>query len=98
MDDNEVNPDYLTLVLNSKTVQMQAERNAGGSIIKHWKLSEIEDVIIPILDKDIQNKISDKVRKSFGFRKESQILLGRAISLVEIAVERGEKAALKLYE
>lgn len=98
LDDNEVNPDYLTLVLNSKAVQMQAERNAGGSIIQHWKPSEIEDVIIPILDKDIQNKISDKVRKSFGFRKESQMLLGRAITLVEIAIEQGEEAALKLYE
>ncbi|GFI23162.1 hypothetical protein IMSAGC011_01947 [Lachnospiraceae bacterium] len=98
LDDNEVNPDYLTLVLNSKAVQMQAERNAGGSIIQHWKPSEIEDVIIPILNKDIQNKISDKVRKSFRFRKESQILLGRAITIVEIAIEQGEEAALKLYE
>ena len=77
---------------------MQAERNAGGSIIQHWKPSEIEDVIIPIVDKDIQNKISDKVRQSFGFRKESQILLGRAIILVEIAIEQGEEAALKLYK
>lgn len=98
LDENEVNPDYLTLVLNSKSVQMQAERNAGGSIIQHWKPSEIADVIIPILDKEIQNKISDKVRKSFGFRKESQILLNRAITIVEIAIEQGEETALKLYE
>lgn len=97
LDDNEVNPDYLTLVLNSKAVQMQAERNAGGSIIQHWKPSEIEDVIIPILDTDIQNKVSDKVRKSFILRKESQILLGRAITLVETAIEQGEDVALKLY-
>ncbi len=98
LDDNEVNPDYLTLVLNSKAVQMQAERNAGGSIIQHWKPSEIENVIIPILDKDIQNKISDKVRKSFGFRKESKRLLSQAITLVEIAIEQGEETALKLYK
>lgn len=98
LNDNEVNPDYLTLVLNSKAVQMQAERNAGGSIIQHWKPPEIADVIIPILDKDIQIKIADKVRKSFGFRKESQILLGRATTCLEIAIEQGEETALKMCE
>ena len=33
MKDNAVLPDYLTLVLNSKLVRLQAERSAGGSII-----------------------------------------------------------------
>ena len=33
----KVIPQYLTLVLNSKLVQMQAERDAGGSIILHWR-------------------------------------------------------------
>lgn len=42
-------PDYLTLVLNSIVVKLQAGRDAGGSIIQHWKPSEIEHVIIPIL-------------------------------------------------
>jgi len=34
-DETKVLPDYLTLVLNSNFVQLQAERDAGGSIIKH---------------------------------------------------------------
>ena len=33
----EVLPDYLTLVLNSSIVQMQAERDTNGAIIQHWK-------------------------------------------------------------
>lgn len=37
-------PDYLTLVLNSLIVKMQAERDVGGSIIQYWKPSEIEYV------------------------------------------------------
>lgn len=40
--DKEVLPDYLTLVINSVVVKLQAERDAGGSIIQHWKPSEIE--------------------------------------------------------
>lgn len=97
LEENEINPDYLTVLLNSKTVQMQTERNTGGSVIQHWKPSEIADVIIPILDKDIQDKIADKARKSFEFRKESQILLSRAIELVETSIEQGEDVALKSY-
>lgn len=34
-DTEQVLPDYLTLALNSKLVRMQAERDAGGSIILH---------------------------------------------------------------
>lgn len=44
--DKEVLPDYLTLIINSIVVKLQAERDAGGSIIQHWNPSEIEEVII----------------------------------------------------
>jgi restriction endonuclease S subunit len=47
-------PDYITLVLNSKVVQMQAERDAGSSIILHWRINEIENVVIPIVDYNAQ--------------------------------------------
>lgn len=95
LNENEIDPDYLTLVLNSKIVQMQAERDAGGSIIQHWKPSEIFNVIIPVLDKNIQNSISNKIKKSFEFRKKSQKMLEQAIYLVETAIEQGEDIALK---
>ncbi len=45
---------YNTLSLKeSFIVQLQAECDAGGSIIQHWKPSEIEKVRIPILPLDI---------------------------------------------
>lgn len=94
LDENEINPDYLTILLNSKVVQMQAERDAGGSIIRHWKPSEIADVVIPILDKDIQSEIADKAKKSFVLRKESQRILCQAVEFVEMAIEQGEKTIL----
>lgn len=86
-------PDYLTLVLNSKIVQLQAERDSGGSIINHWRLPEIERVIIPMLDYDIQNQISQKVQESFKLRKDSKNLINVAIRAVEIAIEKNEKYA-----
>ena len=90
----EVLPDYLTLVINSEAVQMQAERDAGGSIIQHWKPSEIENVVIPILPMDEQIKISEMVQESFRLRNESKRLLNVAKTAVEIAISESEEVAL----
>jgi len=95
---SEILPDYLTLVLNSLIVQFQAERDAGGSIIQHWKPSEIEQVIIPILDIEIQKQITEKIQQSFDLRKKSAALLERAKQAVEMAIEQGEDVAVKWLE
>ncbi len=84
---DEVLPDYLALALSSPAVQLQAERDAGGSIIQHWKPSEILDVVIPVLPKNIQQTISDKVQQSFALRVESEVLLEKAKILVEQEIE-----------
>ena len=96
--DNSVLPDYLTLVLNSKIVRLQAERDAGGSIIQHWKQSEIERVVIPLLPFHVQEKIAAKVQSSFALRTESKRLLDLAKHAVETAIEQGEEAAMKSLE
>ena len=85
----DYNPDYLTLVLNSKIVKMQAERDANGAIIQHWKPSEIEQVIIPKLPMSIQNDISSKIQKSFVLKAESKRLLEEAKIMVEQEIEKG---------
>ena len=90
----EVLPDYLTLVLNSPIVQLQAERDSNGAIIQHWKPSEIENVIIPVLDMDIQKEIATKVQESFALRKQSKQLLEYAKQAVEMAIEQGEDVVL----
>ena len=88
-------PDYLTLVLNSPIVQLQAERDSNGAIIQHWKPSEIENVIIPVLDMSIQKEIATQVQESFALRKQSKQLLEYAKQAVEMAIEKGENAALE---
>ena len=86
----EYNPDYLTLVLNSKVVQMQAERDSNGAIIQHWKPSEIEQVIIPKLPKLIQETISARIQESFALKAESRRLLDEAKMMVEREIEKGK--------
>jgi restriction endonuclease S subunit len=91
----QILPEYLTLVLNSKLVQMQAERDAGGSIIMHWRVGEIENVIVPIIDFSKQQKIANLVEESFKLKKQSEQLLELAKTAVEKAIEESEEKAME---
>ncbi|RAJ12965.1 restriction endonuclease subunit S [Olleya aquimaris] len=93
-DETRILPEYLTLALNSKVVQMQAERDAGGSIILHWRVGEIENVVVPIIDFDKQREIADLIEQSFSLKKQSEHLLEVAKKAVEIAIEENEENAL----
>ena len=94
-DSSAILPDYLTAVLNSDIVRLQAERDAGGSIINHWKPSEIEEVLIPILPIDKQQRVSDKIVRSFNLRHKSERLLDAAKQAVEMAIEKDEEVAIR---
>lgn len=87
-------PDYLTLALNSKLVKMQSERDAGGSIILHWRVSEIEQVVVPLVDMAIQTQIATLIQQSFTLKAQSEHLLEVAKRAVEIAIEQNEQAAM----
>ena len=89
MANEDYTPDYLTLVLNSIVVQMQAERDPNGAIIQHWTPSAIEQVIPPKLPKPIQETISAKIQESFALKAESKRLLDEAKMMVEREIEKG---------
>ena len=94
INEKEVIPEYLTLALNSKLVQMQAERDAGGSIILHWRIGEIQNVVVPIIDYSKQQQIAKLIEESFAIKKESEHLLEVAKRAVEIAIEENEEVAM----
>lgn len=96
--DSDILPDYLTLVLNSFIVKMQSERDAGGSILQHWRISEIENVVIPILNINIQKQIEELLQKYNVLYNQSKLLLEVAKKSVEIAIEQNEDSALKYLE
>lgn len=87
----EIEPEYLALCLNSLVGRLQAERDAGGSVIQHWRPSEIKKVLIPVLPKPTQQKIADLVKKSHEARKKSKELLEEAKRKVEEMIEKGGK-------
>ena len=87
--DKEIENEYLALCLNSILGQMQTERDGGGSIITHWKPEQIKNVLIPILPKSTQQKITNLVQKSHEARKKAKKLLEEAKRKVEEIIEKG---------
>lgn len=92
---DSIPPHYLELVLNSLFVQMQIEQDAGGSIIKHWKPSEVRKTLIPRLSNGKENEIAQLVEKSHAARRDAKALLEKAKRAVEIAIEENEERAIE---
>ena len=57
---------------------------------------EFLNILIPIIDMSIQEKIEKKIKTSFQLKSESIELLALAKRAVEVAIEEGEEVALKL--
>jgi restriction endonuclease S subunit len=93
--DQEVLPEYLTLVINSILVQKQINRDVGGSVINHWLVNQVKNALIPILPFKKQQDIAGKISASFANRKMSKSLLEIAKRGVEIAIEKNEQEAEK---
>lgn len=87
----EINPDYLALCINSVVGQMQVERDAGGSVIAHWKPEQVKSLLVPILPKATQEKIAGLIRESHAARKKAKELLEEAKLKVEELIESKAK-------
>lgn len=86
---DNIDVEYLALCIDSIVGKMQADRDAGGSVIAHWKPEQIKNILIPDLPKRIQEKIAELVRRSYEARKKSKQLLEEAKRKVEEMIERG---------
>ncbi|MFH1968382.1 MAG: restriction endonuclease subunit S [bacterium] len=82
-----IEPEFLALCINSIVGKSQVERDAGGSVIAHWKPEQVRDLQMPILSKSVQQKISDLVKKSHNARKKAKELLDEAKTKVEKLIE-----------
>ena len=60
---NKLNNYFLNYVLINKYIKLLLERLSIGQIIKHLKISDIENIKIPLPPKEIQEKIANEVRE-----------------------------------
>jgi len=90
-----LNYESLALLLNSILVQEQIRRDAGGSVILHWRPDQIRDTRIPIIPETLQNTLANHMGKARRLRQQSQTLLDQAKTAMELAIENGEARALE---
>ena len=89
--DNEV----LSLLLNSIVGAYQLERVGTGGVQTNISGNDILKIIIPIMDIEIQETISEKIQESFRLKTQSEQLLEIAKLGVEKAIENDEDFATK---
>jgi type I restriction enzyme S subunit len=82
----DISPWYLELVLNSIVVRLQIEQAAGGSVITHWKPSDMRRTLIPRLGRDTEDAISRLVEESHHAAARAKHLLESARPLIEVAI------------
>ena len=92
---DKINPETLLLLFKSWPIQELLKRGCSGTILSGISADSLENIPLPILPQRIQASLADKVRESFRLRNESKRLLVLAKSAVELAIEKGEDAAMK---
>ncbi len=82
-----IEKDYLVLLLNSIVGSYQLERIGTGGLQTNISYKDIKKILIPVLPKPIQEKISKLVQKSYIARKRSKELLEEAKHKIEELIE-----------
>ena len=91
---DKITPETLLLLFKSWPIQELLKRGCSGTILSGISADSLANVPLPILPRSVQTSLADKVRESFRLRNESKRLLDLAKSAVELAIEKGEDAAL----
>lgn len=84
----ELDPFFVAFFLNSKAGKLQSERLGSGGIQTNLTIDAIKSLIVPILPKSAQQKISKLIQQSFNLRQESKALIEKAKKEVEEMIEK----------
>lgn len=98
INSNRINSETLLVLFKNRIFREILKQNCSGTILTAINKDEFLNIIIPIIDKQIQIQISNKIQTSFNLREESKSLLETAKRAVEIAIEESEAEAIKFIE
>ena len=83
-----IDADFLVILLNSIVGSYQLERIGTGGVQINISYKDIKNILIPDFSKHIQQKIADLVRQSHEARKKAKELLEEAKHKVEELIEK----------
>lgn len=93
-ENGRINKETLLAFLHSKPLLAWSLKPNTGTSYPVIVDNDILNLPIPILPKEIQTQIKQKIAESFNLRKQSKHLLECAKRAVEIAIEQNEQAAI----
>jgi len=85
----EILPEVLLILAKSIVLQWQFKQNCAGTILTAVPAEALNQMIIPVLLMNVQQKIADLVKKSHSARQKSKELLEEAKEKVEEMIEKG---------
>lgn len=83
-----IEPLYVGVFLNTLAGKLQFERDYTGSVQQYVYPSKIREILVPMLQSEVQQKIAGLVRKSHESRKKAKQLLEEAKQKVEELIEK----------
>ena len=95
-ENSKINTQVLQVLLRTNIYKELLLKYNVGTSYPVIKDDDVLNLIIPIIDISIQNKIEEKIKKSFLLKEESKRLLDLAKKAVEIAIEKDENEAIKI--
>lgn len=91
-------PLYVAFVMNSLIGRMQTDRLSAGTAQAELYPKDISQFLIPFVPKKKQQEIIARLIEAREKKAESHRLLEKAKQAVEIAIEKGEEAAMAYLE
>jgi restriction endonuclease S subunit len=84
---NYYTPEFLLLLVQSKIIKMQLQQEATSGILSAVPNDNLKYILIPLIPKELQNKITELIRQSHYTYRESKSILLEAIKQVEDLIE-----------
>ena len=94
-ENSKINTQVLQVLLRTNIYKKLLLKYNVGTSYPVIKDDDVLNLVIPIIDISIQNRIEEKIKKSFLLKEESKRLLDLAKKAVEIAIEKDENEAVE---
>ncbi len=94
INSEKINSETLLILFKSKLMQNILKQSCSGTILTGINKNEFLNIPIPIIQKEIQDKIASLIQKSFELKAKNEQLLEVVKRAVEIAIEENEDVAI----
>jgi type I restriction enzyme, S subunit len=91
-----VEPEYLLALIKSLIVREQMHCEASGTILAAVPPRALRNIVVPEIASDVRRNIAALVRESHSEQKKALQSLELAKNALEVAIEKGEDAAMAL--